>query len=159
MDPLSVDLGPSPPTSVQGGGTSPALGAASAGVTAVDVTHGQPFTITAHMQQKYAKLFLKHDPQKTGVVSGAVAAEIMKKSKLPADRLGQIWALCDRQNRGCLSFPEFMCAIHLISKARKGVSVEQMPPELDKVAQLQLDAAKVIDPHSRATSPAADWLD
>ncbi|KAJ7162550.1 hypothetical protein C8R43DRAFT_947075 [Mycena crocata] len=62
---------------------------------------------------KFQKLFLSSDPV-NGLVNGDKAREIFSKSKLPAEKLSQIWELSDTENRGALDSTDFAIAMHLI---------------------------------------------
>ncbi|KAJ7499247.1 hypothetical protein FB451DRAFT_31719 [Mycena latifolia] len=62
---------------------------------------------------KFQRLFLSSGPV-GGLISGDRAREIFSKSKLPAEKLAQIWELSDTEHRGALDFTDFAIAMHLI---------------------------------------------
>ncbi|KAJ7087171.1 hypothetical protein B0H15DRAFT_950066 [Mycena belliarum] len=70
-----------------------------------------PFT--PEDKAKFLKLFLSSGPT-DGIISGDKAREIFSKSKLPAEKLSQIWELSDTEHRGALDSTDFAIAMHLI---------------------------------------------
>ncbi|KAJ7781585.1 hypothetical protein B0H16DRAFT_1498965 [Mycena metata] len=62
---------------------------------------------------KFHRLFANSGPV-DGLVDGDRAREIFSKSKLPDEKLSQIWELSDTENRGALDCKGFTIALHLI---------------------------------------------
>lgn len=63
---------------------------------------------------KFGAMFDRTASSPNGILSGAQARDIFLKARLPVQVLGKIWNLVDRQQRGELSRPEFIMAMHLI---------------------------------------------
>ena len=49
---------------------------------------------------------------------GETAKQIFEKARLPNEVLGKIWNLADTEQRGALSLPEFIIAMHLLASYR-----------------------------------------
>ncbi|KAF8476139.1 hypothetical protein BDZ91DRAFT_690031 [Kalaharituber pfeilii] len=64
-----------------------------------------------------------------GVLPGDAAKQIFTKAKLPNVTLGLIWNLADRQQKGALTCPEFVVAMHLINCTKNG-SLQALPSAL-----------------------------
>ncbi|KAJ7122765.1 hypothetical protein C8R44DRAFT_852590 [Mycena epipterygia] len=62
---------------------------------------------------KFQRLFLSSGPV-DGMIDGDKAREIFSKSKLPTEKLSQIWELSDTEHRGALDSTDFAIAMHLI---------------------------------------------
>lgn len=75
------------------------------------------------------------------ISSGDKASEILKKSKLPDDKLGQIWNLADTQSRGFLDAGDFVIAMALIQGTMNG-SLASLPDELPDTVYGQAGASK-----------------
>ncbi|CAD7923753.1 unnamed protein product [Amoebophrya sp. A120] len=71
-------------------------------------------------RKKYAAIFLKTDSNGDGLVEGEEAKQLMQRSKLPNEFLAITWQLADRDNDGKLNFGEFLVAMHLITRCKKG---------------------------------------
>jgi len=117
------------------------------------------WAINPDMKRKYARLFQKQDPGRTGFVQAEPGRDLLMKSKLSTATLQQVWALCDQDNDAALNLNEFMVAVHLCSLLRKGATLQGfLPPELQEVIDQPLvDPATIVE-GTRSTSPAADWL-
>ena len=50
--------------------------------------------------------------------TGEIAKQIFEKARLPNEILGKIWNLADTEQRGALSLPEFIIAMHLLASFR-----------------------------------------
>ncbi|MBW0478681.1 hypothetical protein O181_018396 [Austropuccinia psidii MF-1] len=70
-------------------------------------------TITKEDKAKYTRMFINAGPQ-DGLLDGDKARDIFIRSKLPFEKLAQIWTLADTQSRGALSVGDFCIAMHLI---------------------------------------------
>jgi len=79
------------------------------------------------------------DPNKSGYVDGATAANILGTSGLPQDVLHQIWNIADMHGQGALNMERFFVALRLVAHAQTGMQpmpqlegqMPQMLPELD----------------------------
>ncbi|KAG8217218.1 hypothetical protein J3R82DRAFT_5304 [Butyriboletus roseoflavus] len=69
--------------------------------------------ITPQDRTKFARLFQGCGPV-NGLLSGDKARDVFVKSKLPVDKLSQIWFLADTQDRGVLDLTDFTIAMYLI---------------------------------------------
>lgn len=71
-------------------------------------------------------------PKLTFLISrttGDKAAEVFQPANLPNEKLGHIWALVDREQRGVLELYEFIVAMHLVVSCWKGL-LPDLPPSL-----------------------------
>ncbi|KAH8108467.1 hypothetical protein DFH11DRAFT_1095039 [Phellopilus nigrolimitatus] len=69
--------------------------------------------LTAEDKSKFLRLFLGCGPV-NGLLSGDKARDVFVKSKLPFEKLSQIWSLADTQDRGSLDQTDFTVAMYLI---------------------------------------------
>ncbi|RKP06979.1 hypothetical protein THASP1DRAFT_31204 [Thamnocephalis sphaerospora] len=84
--------------------------------------------IGPEMRSKFASLFASCQPT-NGQLDGERARGIFIKSKLPMEKLGQIWTLADTRNRGRLDVHEFTIAMYFIQRTMDG-SIKQLPTKL-----------------------------
>ncbi|EMD38668.1 hypothetical protein CERSUDRAFT_113843 [Gelatoporia subvermispora B] len=75
--------------------------------------------LTPQDKAKFLKLFLQCGPA-NGLLSGEKARDVFVKSKLPVDKLSQIWNLADTKNRGALDATDFAIAMYLIQASMSG---------------------------------------
>ncbi|KAI9067074.1 hypothetical protein FKP32DRAFT_1564454 [Trametes sanguinea] len=75
--------------------------------------------ITPQDKVKFLKLFLGCHPV-NGLLPGEKARDVFVKSKLPVDKLSQIWNLADTKNRGALDATDFTIAMYLIQACMSG---------------------------------------
>ncbi|KIJ17083.1 hypothetical protein PAXINDRAFT_73420 [Paxillus involutus ATCC 200175] len=75
--------------------------------------------LTPQDKVKFNKLFQGYGPV-NGLLSGDKARDVFVKSKLPVDKLSQIWTLADTQDRGALDSTDFTIAMYLIQGAMSG---------------------------------------
>ncbi|KAF8426694.1 hypothetical protein EV426DRAFT_641081 [Tirmania nivea] len=64
-----------------------------------------------------------------GILPGDAAKGIFTRAKLPNQTLGLIWNLADRNQKGALTCPEFVVAMHLINCTKNG-SLQALPAVL-----------------------------
>ncbi|KAJ7047690.1 hypothetical protein C8F04DRAFT_1059753 [Mycena alexandri] len=69
--------------------------------------------LTPGDREKFHRLFANSGPV-DGLIDGDRARAIFSKSKLPDEKLSQIWELSDTENRGALDCKGFTIALHLI---------------------------------------------
>ncbi|KAK7466866.1 hypothetical protein VKT23_003929 [Stygiomarasmius scandens] len=89
-----------------------------------------PFT--PQDKAKFQSMFLKANPT-NGILSGEQARDIFVKSKLPNDKLLQIWNLADTQDRGALDATDFAIGMYFIQGAMSGqipMLPQSLPPGL-----------------------------
>ncbi|KAI0340680.1 hypothetical protein BDW22DRAFT_391777 [Trametopsis cervina] len=84
--------------------------------------------LTPQDKTKFTKLFLGYGPQ-NGLLPGDKARDVFVKSKLPVDKLSQIWALADTKHRGSLDVVDFTIAMYLI-QASMSNAIQTIPPVL-----------------------------
>ncbi|KAF8636468.1 hypothetical protein AX17_003284 [Amanita inopinata Kibby_2008] len=84
--------------------------------------------LTAQDRAKFQSLFQKAGPQ-NGLITGEKAREIFLKSKLPNDRLLQIWNLADTRDRGALDVTDFIIGMYFIQAVMSG-QLSVIPPSL-----------------------------
>ncbi|TFK55038.1 hypothetical protein OE88DRAFT_1653662 [Heliocybe sulcata] len=75
--------------------------------------------LTSQDKTKFTKLFMGAGPV-NGLLNGDKARDILVKSKLPVDKLSQIWSLADTQNRGALDSTDFTIAMYLVQACMSG---------------------------------------
>ncbi|KAH8102886.1 hypothetical protein BXZ70DRAFT_926963 [Cristinia sonorae] len=75
--------------------------------------------LTPQDKAKFMKLFASCGPV-GGLLSGEKARDVLVRSKLPVDKLSQIWNLSDTKNRGALDVTDFTVAMYLIQAAMSG---------------------------------------
>ena len=68
----------------------------------------------------YGSLFKSADTESIGVITGAIAVKFFERSGLPAQTLGQIWEISDKDNSGFLTQQSFSVALRLIGQAQNG---------------------------------------
>ncbi|KAI9446621.1 hypothetical protein H4582DRAFT_2116972 [Lactarius indigo] len=78
-----------------------------------------PPPLTVQDKAKFARLFNGCGPV-NGLLSGEKAREVFVKSKLPVEKLSQIWNLSDTHNRGSLDVADFTVAMYLIQASMSG---------------------------------------
>ncbi|KAH9001436.1 hypothetical protein EDB92DRAFT_1826676 [Lactarius akahatsu] len=78
-----------------------------------------PPPLTAQDKAKFVRLFNGCGPV-NGLLSGEKAREVFVKSKLPVEKLSQIWNLSDTHNRGTLDVTDFTVAMYLIQASMSG---------------------------------------
>ncbi|OAA80331.1 EF hand domain protein [Akanthomyces lecanii RCEF 1005] len=85
---------------------------------------------------QYKSLF-DRQPLQGGMLPGEQARSIFDRSGLPNETLGSIWGLVDTQQRGALSAPEFIVAMHLLTSTNSGALRSLptvLPPAILEVA-------------------------
>lgn len=92
--------------------------------------------LTPDKVTQYKGLFDRQALQ-AGLLPGEQARSIFDRSGLPNDTLGRIWALVDTEQRGALTAPEFIVAMHLLTSTNSGALrtiPAILPPALLEVA-------------------------
>ncbi|KAG9093030.1 hypothetical protein FS749_015201, partial [Ceratobasidium sp. UAMH 11750] len=84
--------------------------------------------LTPDDRQKFLRMFFQSGPA-NGLLSGDKARDLFLKSKLPTDKLGQIWNLADTHERGSLDATDFVIGMFLIQSAMSG-TLHVIPPSL-----------------------------
>lgn len=85
---------------------------------------------------QYRALF-DRQPLQGALLPGDQARSIFDRSGLPNETLGRIWALVDTEQRGALSAPEFIVAMHLLTSTNSGALrslPNVLPPAILEVA-------------------------
>ncbi|OAD66875.1 hypothetical protein PHYBLDRAFT_128422, partial [Phycomyces blakesleeanus NRRL 1555(-)] len=85
-------------------------------------------TIKPAEREKYISIFRAQDTVR-GTMDAETARNILVKSKLPTDVLGQIWNLADVRKSGSLNATEFAIAMHYVAKLMDG-SLTTLPAQL-----------------------------
>ncbi|KAL9057635.1 MAG: hypothetical protein Q9162_002250 [Coniocarpon cinnabarinum] len=127
------------------------------GTTGTRIPRQRLSFITAEDQAKFEQLF-KSAVGSGQALSGDQARDLLLRSKLPGNTLGDVWALSDTTKSGQLMFPEFALAMYLCNLALVG---KQIPTKLpDKI---QNEVSSMVDiisfaapddqpPHARNTN-------
>nr|KMM67329.1 EF hand domain-containing protein [Coccidioides posadasii RMSCC 3488] len=76
--------------------------------------------LTPEEKRVFYQLFQTADKTNLGVVTGEVAVSFFEKTNLPAETLGLIWQIADKQNRGLLTPSGFGIVLRLIGHAQAG---------------------------------------
>ncbi|KAI7871129.1 hypothetical protein BDF14DRAFT_1188981 [Spinellus fusiger] len=99
--------------------------------TAASVVKSPPSavdTITLEEREMYMSIFCAQDPKRT-TMDAEIAKNILMKSKLPTDTLGQIWQLANGRQTGNLNTTEFVIAMHYVAKLMNG-TLKALPAQL-----------------------------
>ncbi|KAF4666127.1 hypothetical protein FOL46_003270 [Perkinsus olseni] len=104
------------------------------------------WALTDEDKQKYSSLFLASDPKRSGYISGKVGRSIFEKSKLSKQTLSLLWELADQDKDGKLNLNEFMVAMQLISKCKKGYAVPAtLPKSLQDLIGESIPVRSLVD--------------
>ncbi|KAI2007173.1 Homocysteine/cysteine synthase [Ophidiomyces ophidiicola] len=110
-----------------------------------DVSHPN-LNLTAEEKRVFYQLFQAADKTNLGVVTGEVAVSFFEKTNLPAETLGLIWQIADKQNRGLLTPSGFGIVLRLIGHAQAGRSPSEelayQPGPLPKFTGITLDVTQ-----------------
>ncbi|KAF9919408.1 hypothetical protein BX616_000019 [Lobosporangium transversale] len=91
-------------------------------------TTGSEPSLTNEDRMKYGGMFVACGPV-NGLLDGEKAREVFLKSKLPVEKLSQIWALADTKQRGSLDITDFTIAMYYIQHTMDG-SIKNLPSTL-----------------------------
>ncbi|KAF0391995.1 Epidermal growth factor receptor substrate 15 [Gigaspora margarita] len=88
------------------------------------------YIISTDDRDKYIRMFIGLNPV-NGDLDGEGVRDILMKSKLPLDKLGQIWTLADTKKRGKLDMAEFIIAMYFVQNTMNGTikSIPSVLPE------------------------------
>lgn len=87
------------------------------------------WSVSAGELESYRTIFQRVD--RNGVADLAATKDLLEQSQLPVSELSAIYAMSDLDHDGRLSEPEFLCAMALVARWRKGAPLpEQLPLEL-----------------------------
>ncbi|CUA75872.1 EH domain-containing and endocytosis protein 1 [Rhizoctonia solani] len=84
--------------------------------------------LTPEDRQKFLRMFFQSGPA-NGLLSGDKARDLFVKSKLPTEKLSQIWHLADTHERGSLDSTDFIIGMFLIQSVMTG-QLQILPPTL-----------------------------
>ncbi|KAF9279068.1 hypothetical protein BGZ68_008147 [Mortierella alpina] len=84
--------------------------------------------LTNDDRTKYGGMFVACGPV-NGLLDGDKAREVFLKSKLPVEKLSQIWSLADTKQRGSLDITDFTIAMYYIQHTMDG-SIASLPTTL-----------------------------
>ncbi|KAF9948591.1 hypothetical protein BGZ72_009507 [Mortierella alpina] len=84
--------------------------------------------LTNDDRTKYGGMFVACGPV-NGLLDGDKAREVFLKSKLPVEKLSQIWSLADTKQRGSLDITDFTIAMYYIQHTMDG-SIASLPATL-----------------------------
>lgn len=112
--------------------------------------------LTEQDRNKFMQIFHRSGPE-NGILSGPRSREVLMKSRLPMNILGDIWDLADVEHRGYLDAPAFTVAMYLVQACMSG-QLTTIPPVLPQ--QLYAEAAKnaphaVLDAHYGSSGQAS----
>jgi len=94
---------------------------------------------------KFGIMFDRTVSSPNGILSGVQARDIFLKARLPVQVLEKIWNLVDRQQRGELSRPEFIMAMHLI-QSFLGKTMTVLPTVLPEAMWKTAEDSKATPP-------------
>jgi hypothetical protein len=150
MQSLDPSLSQSVPMIAQ----SPQVGGVGLGVSLGTVTEG--WGITPAERSRYGLQFGTLDRTKTGYLTGTEVRPVLNQSGLGQAVLAKIWTLADVDKDGRLSQDEFAIAVHLIEKAKKGLTLPiTLPPELLPTGPPSSKKDGVTGPPSSVSSAAS----
>ncbi|KAF8689045.1 Eps15 homology domain, partial [Rhizoctonia solani] len=75
--------------------------------------------LTPEDRQKFLRMFFQSGPA-NGLLSGDKARDLFVRSKLPTEKLSQIWHLADTHERGALDSTDFIIGMFLIQAVMTG---------------------------------------
>lgn len=112
------------------------------------------WALTPVDKQNYLKIFSQLEKDQTGCIPGAVAKQVLLKSKLDQVSLSQAWNLADTRQRGKLDKREFCICLHLIYKALAQNKLPQtIPHDMSvSVAELEVNNSPKIQLSKNRTS-------
>ncbi|KAJ3481622.1 hypothetical protein NLI96_g7540 [Meripilus lineatus] len=84
--------------------------------------------LTAQDRAKFLKLFQGCEPI-GGLLSGDKARDVLVRSKLPVEKLSQIWNLADSKKRGALDLTDFIVAMYFVQGSMSG-QLQTLPSTL-----------------------------
>ncbi|OAA58201.1 EF hand domain protein [Cordyceps fumosorosea ARSEF 2679] len=134
--------------------------------------------LTPEKITQYRTLF-DRQPLQGSLLPGEQARSIFDRSGLPNETLGRIWALVDTEQRGALSAPEFIVAMHLLTSTNSGALrtlPTVLPPTILEVAagrgpgrqsprtsnaglpRLSGQQHRTASPLGPGPQPGSDWL-
>ncbi|KAF9545549.1 hypothetical protein EC957_010858 [Mortierella hygrophila] len=108
----------------------------SGSTSVVSHSTGSDPIISESDRTKYANMFMAVGPV-GGLLDGDKAREVFLKSKLPVDKLSQIWGLADTKVRGSLDLTDFTIAMFYIQRIMEGsisTPPATLPPSVLKAA-------------------------
>eukprot|EP00928_Gymnodinium_smaydae_P056799 TRINITY_DN4011_c1_g2_i2.p1 TRINITY_DN4011_c1_g2~~TRINITY_DN4011_c1_g2_i2.p1 ORF type:complete len:1447 (-),score=257.41 TRINITY_DN4011_c1_g2_i2:82-4422(-) len=115
---------------------SPAVATADSGGRS-----GVGWAISANVLSKYRSIFAANALRQSDLMAPDEARELLARSQLPSDELSHVWRICDVNEDGALSFPEFACAMHLVALRRQGGALpSELPAELMESSGLRSSA-------------------
>jgi len=92
---------------------------------------GGEWEIDAETMLQYREIFEGVDRASPEALSGDEARAFLDRSQLLVSDLSHIWHMSDADGDGQLVFPEFVCALHLVSRRLAGAALPPaLPPEL-----------------------------
>ncbi|KAG0344695.1 hypothetical protein BG004_004252 [Podila humilis] len=109
-------------------GVTPAKTGDSPATSSSAVASSSEATVTNDDRTKYGSMFIACGPV-NGLLDGDKAREVFLKSKLPVDKLSQIWNLADTKQRGSLDITDFTIAMYYIQHTMDG-SIATLPSTL-----------------------------
>ncbi|RKP39486.1 hypothetical protein BJ085DRAFT_15098, partial [Dimargaris cristalligena] len=129
-DPPAASRPEGPVTSARSTTASPSpFSAADTRASARSLTPSQSSEILSETERnKYRRLFQNCHP-KDGLLDGESARQVLMKSKLSVETLGQIWGLADTHRRGSLDLTDFMIAMYYVQRMMEG-RLARLPTEV-----------------------------
>eukprot|EP00913_Durusdinium_trenchii_P025783 g24198.t1 len=88
----------------------------------------EEWKISAEEWQSCRQIF--EEKQQGNFLQPNEAGEILDRTQLPHSELSQIWSLSDLDGDGQLRFGEFLCAMHLAERRRRGEALPDHLPEV-----------------------------
>lgn len=82
----------------------------------------------AAAKSRFARIFANSGPV-AGLLDGVAARDVFLKSKLPVEKLAQVWSLADTHSRGALDLTDFTIAMYYIQASMNG-SILALPTSL-----------------------------
>jgi Ca2+-binding EF-hand superfamily protein len=82
--------------------------------------------------ERYRATFDQIDTSGSGIIGPDEGRQVLESSGLPVEELSYIWELSDVNEKGHLTRGEFVVAMILVARRRRGVALPpQRPPELE----------------------------
>ncbi|XP_054736825.1 epidermal growth factor receptor substrate 15-like 1 isoform X1 [Anastrepha obliqua] len=108
------------------------------------VTASADWVVSPTELKRFEITFRESDRDKDGLVSGLEVKNVFLQSGVPQNCLAHIWALCDTNQSGKLTFEQFALAMWMVERKQKNIE----PP--------QVLTANMVPPSMRSTVSGVD---
>ena len=114
-----------------------------------------PYAITQEEASKYSRIYSSFDKTKIGAITADQMTEVLKKTRLPDEALGQVWELAEIDDNGNFSKFDVIVILHLLIKYKSGVPIPSSVPDSLKLTVRSFLQGNPIPPPKSVSSPSA----